>query len=573
MTKRARSLLWALSLLGAAFAAAALPPSAHAQSSRRASAGEPLNFGRIDIIGGTNPAALLPDDTPQRIAVRLDDSSDALPLLRRFAVALTPDGGPLAAWAQATGPWKPIADREPLPPDHIAVKVLTWQAPIRAAGQSFSINGARHTTQWLLSADAAGVVAPGAWQPTLPPPAASNIPLMQALRLLAQSPVQRWRVRLLIDGLGSIPATPAFDDPILEALASDIEARWRAAFARVYLNDPQTAEELKQRLSLIIDFGNGVFAPAWPADAAATDTLLRDLLSPSPALGAPAARARKFLDQLATSAVWLIDDGGVLSDSGLRVLPTVGVANLTPRPLLATAQFDPVSTPPLMREVRPASTLRIALSPETIAEIDPIVDATVMVGDTRLRLPMTARPLPLSPPGQLCGDLLPDLSLTSWSFGRLETSDPQWSTSAFLFRQSALAGDSRWALLVECRVPSARQDLAGDLVTIYLGPPAKPRSTLTIDATGRVSHLQQSLPSPGPWQPVQVQRTGDKWSFIVPIPPGAAEDHGVLRIALTRRDPRGRRTAWPLPMLPWQQEPARAAFDTRTWYGLPEPQR
>ena len=345
MTKRARSLLWALSLLGAAFAAAALPPSAHAQSSRRASAGEPLNFGRIDIIGGTNPAALLPDDTPQRIAVRLDDSSDALPLLRRFAVALTPDGGPLAAWAQATGPWKPIADREPLPPDHIAVKVLTWQAPIRAAGQSFSINGARHTTQWLLSADAAGVVAPGAWQPTLPPPAASNIPLMQALRLLAQSPVQRWRVRLLIDGLGSIPATPAFDDPILEALASDIEARWRAAFARVYLNDPQTAEELKQRLSLIIDFGNGVFAPAWPADAAATDTLLRDLLSPSPALGAPAARARKFLDQLATSAVWLIDDGGVLSDSGLRVLPTVGVANLTPRPLLATAQFDPVSTP------------------------------------------------------------------------------------------------------------------------------------------------------------------------------------------------------------------------------------
>jgi hypothetical protein len=36
---------------------------------------------------------------------------------------------------------------------------------------------------------------------------------------------------------------------------------------------------------------------------------------------------------------------------------------------------------------------------------------------------------------------------------------------------------------------------------------------------------------------------------------------------VVRVDGRGRRSAWPRPMLPWQDEPGRAALDTRAWGG------
>jgi hypothetical protein len=115
--------------------------------------------------------------------------------------------------------------------------------------------------------------------------------------------------------------------------------------------------------------------------------------------------------------------------------------------------------------------------------------------------------------------------------------------------------------------------LKREAVRIYFGPTTMPTAVLRVDMTGTVTNeaARDPLQPPEMEAPpghVDIVRAVDRWSFRLSLPPGALESDGMVRIGMTRIDCLGRRTAWPLPMLPWQQDPGRAALNTSAWSGV-----
>jgi hypothetical protein len=164
---------------------------------------------------------------------------------------------------------------------------------------------------------------------------------------------------------------------------------------------------------------------------------------------------------------------------------------------------------------------------------------------------------------------------------------PEWATAAMLHKpapdpaaQPSSAESRRWELLVECRTAPALKDIESlkrEAVWLFFGPSARPTKILRVDLTGTVTFEQPRDPMVPPEmdQPpghVDINRAVDRWSFRLPLPPGAVEADGLLRIGIVRMDATGRRSSWPRPMLPWQLEPGRAALDTSAWSGSLHPE-
>jgi hypothetical protein len=97
----------------------------------------------------------------------------------------------------------------------------------------------------------------------------------------------------------------------------------------------------------------------------------------------------------------------------------------------------------------------------------------------------------------------------------------------------------------------------------------RPRLVLRVGESG-YAHVESKLGAAGedtgsdPVRVSVVSRPG-KWVCQIPLPAICFESDGTLRIGLERIDPRGTRSAFPRPMLPWQSEPGRVAIDTSTW--------
>src|SRR5690606_19882026 len=103
-------------------------------------------------------------------------------------------------------------------------------------------------------------------------------------------------------------------------------------------------------------------------------------------------------------------------------------------------------------------------------------------------------------------------------------------------------------------------------VRVWLGPFRRPFSVLRIGSDGAVvDEIASSAASEQRAGGVRVVREAGKWIVQAEVPAECIEADGSLRIGIERTDARGRRTAWPRPMLPWQSEPGRAAVGTNSW--------
>ncbi len=521
-------------------------------------------------LGEDWPAILGADDSG-RVPARLDTGEAVRARAARLGVqaVLDPagDGTRRHDWLPTPGVWSssPITRERDgsLDGQRGTTRVLVIDMPGEAAGSELLVAGRRVPINWVTPAPADS--PDELWVPTLTRAAAVS-PSFSAMEWPeSTTPLGRWRHRLLTDGLRPAlidsPTMKRFEDPVVEAWALQNETRWMAALERLASENPELAGRLRQRLTGVMEFADGVVAPAWPTDHASMDRLLADLLDP--ALDAPrrASRAEAWIEDQPTATCWVIDDAGVVEAALARPLVTVGVANLSARATLAWTTTD---------EAAPAQPIPLAPSMSRMVRAMAPGEAGVMqihVGAWSRELPVATRPIPVEPPGLAIGTFLPDFTMADFlERARPPAARETWATAALLDARTISRGNT-FELYVECRVPEGTDPGAHDVVRLYLGPTPAPRSILKIDAAGTMSEEARRtdlVPTP---PPPRVQRDRDRWSFRVQIPREAIEPDGTLRLGLTRNDPLGKRQAWPRPMLPWQNDPGRVMLNTKAWSG------
>lgn len=559
-----------------------------------------------------NPTALAPaariDAIPSSLIVvpidpawvfRIDDAGtgrldDGRKLNIRFArinidrVALLEGVGPRRQeWLPAPTIWSSSPLRAPTDapavaaPAQTSTPVMAIEFPAISAGRYLDVAGKRWAINWVVSPhDTIAARPPAAqteslaiWRPTLPPAGAVSPVFAAYSRPESLSPIGRWRYRMLTDGLAP-PGTsdaaatsplPAFEDPLIEAIARQNESRWQSALTLLWSVDPDLAWRVKLRLTGVMDFGQGVVAPAWPTDHAILDLLLADLLDPVLSPSQRARRAAEWLEAQPPALAWVVDDAGVLDARKGLGIASVAIANLAERPTLAWAEAEGERREPDLRPAPPATVVRVPVTPiddSRPGQAPSLVSAHLGRWSRELRV--VTRPIPLSPPGLTIGPLLPDLTIQSWQEeSRAGSVLPAWATVARLHSPPAPSNAPRpFELYVECRSATDASESNDDEVRLWLGPSQSPFAVLRVSASGT---LVDELTPDAPPASLPIARTDAGWSFHLPIPRGAIERDGLLRLALTRTDARGRRSAWPRPMLPWQREPGRIVVETTAW--------
>lgn len=562
---------------------------------------------RIDAIIGQTlvlPVALEgPVSSRRPVAVRLDDGRWLDAGLYWIGVrfpAAPPSDPVVGAWLPGPGAWTATPASASSRPSRLGSWAVVVRLPTDAIGQGIWIERQRTPLNWIpdpaivrwLGGERQGAGEGG----TRAPPAAH--PISPELERFAapdrQSPVWRWRYLLLTSGLRDTggpggPALQPFEDPVIEALARQTEARWRAALDWLAVADPALAERLARRLVTTIDFGAGVVAPAYPSGQRELDRLLADLMDTSLDPVRRAQSAAAWLGSLPRAVGWVIDDAGLRDGATGSAVATVGVANLDERSTLAWAASEVgAGTPDLLPleafSAQPIQTV-VPTRPAD-AGSSPLAEPAAVgihAGAWKTVGAVAATPLSGAPPGARLGPTLPDWTMETWLAGTplLDVVDPAWTTAALVHKSpspgvEATDGEPSplWSIYVECRAPEGDRGAgeSAETVRVWLGPSGAPVSVLRVSSDGAVVDelaIDQGLT--GPLAGARVERQPDRWTCRLPIPRGAIEPDGTLRIGFSRTDSRGLRTAWPRAMLPWQTEPGRGAVDTSAWRSLAEP--
>ncbi|MCC6229889.1 MAG: hypothetical protein IT432_11765 [Phycisphaerales bacterium] len=548
---------------------------------------------RIDAIAGSMlvvPVRVVGDTSGVKtLQARLDDGRKVESLLRCISVRL--DRGAGATWLPPAATWtvdtKPASDgegREGIG----ATWVLVMQLPADAAGQNVWVGNSKLPLNWL-PAPSALVRSNDRFGWPAPMQAAKLTPELRALLAPeAESPVRRWRHRLLTTGLD--PRREAeqrltlglseFPDPILEALARQSEGRWSVAIAWLWRDRPELAQRLAWRVACVVDFGEGHVAPAWPIDQADLDALVSDLVDPDLSTDGRIARAETWLKSQEPMVAWLADDGGQSSpdpddESLTNTVSSVMIANMTDRGVTVAAG-PPGAKPELMAIDPLRVTALAAVIPGTSRVKDEQNEAggslVLSSGSWGVSLSPLADRVPVRPPGRKFGGLRADLTIRSWrSPSSVESASTLPETRAVLARGSPVSGgDDSWFLMVECRRVSLADDPSKDRVEVWIGPREHPRLVVQLAAIGEATLIQAERPDEmrSIAERVRFVKEESRWAAFVPIDDAFIEPESLLRIGLVRVDARGVRGSWPRAMLPWQVEPSRVLFSLREWGGL-----
>jgi len=571
----------------------------------------------------TPPTTAVPPD--DRFAI---NSNIALPVsIARLGVSFDqPSPSPLpraASWIGRPGLWRSSPRNDPNPP---AFDLSTWvavatpdavAAALRGQGlRNLSPVGEIDAPLTLLTDDPAPGLAlldQAARESLFPQADADTTALEAMLDPLFSSPRERWRAQPLRRALERSAVAPTTNlgqvrvhrpiraaDELVDALAAQTSARWHIALARLNTLDAPLALDLARRLMGLLRLTTtdaAIIVPAWPPDDAALAALLDDLLDPDLTDARRVDRARAFIAEQPRALAWVIDDAGQSEAITGRTIATIAVANLSATPALAgartadAAQATDEDLRPLAPRSAAALTVAVRIAPPAApgaTAADPTsaarralagVDILARPGSPATRLRILAEPAPVFPPGLRLQPLYADWSMPTWrraSAANPPESDAAFATAALLSAVDTAPDAPRaWQLLVECAAPDSATSTptTTDSVRLWLGPFNRPVAVLLATPDGRLIDqtadaragrpLATSINDTAPT--LRIAKQPGRWFVWIPIPPAAIETDGKLRLALERLDPRGVRTTWPRPSLPWQPEPGRAAADLTAW--------
>jgi len=574
---------------------------AAACSSSRPATPQPINPTALPRLDAFHDSTLVVTIPPQPTAppsgAVFDDGGKPESAIYRVTITAPPTA--TFGWLPAANTWSSLSADEK--PRGIGPWVVLVRTPRESNAKTITVAGRQYALNWLPDTSMLPVPNEEAPEPLLNPwpPIAdertrNDTALLERIRSEAANPLTRWRHNLLLHGLAPVASqqteTPPFKDPVIEAIARQNEDRWRVALAWLWSADPELAWRVKSRLAAVVDFGAGVYAPAWSLDHTGMDLLLSNLLDSSITPQRRSELARAWLLDQPAGIAWIMDDAGVLDEVRRTPVAAIGFANLTDiatRVWVESQVRDDSDFVPVLS----MSTLKM-LVPMAACESPNVVAAQLIAHVSRASLPLTSLcdRIPVRPPGLNIGPLLSDYTMQGWQKGPvgLESLSPpaQWSTAALLHRpaQDPAAPEStvesrRWELLVECRMAPDLTDpttLKRERVVFYFGPSAKPSTAWQVDLAGNVTSILPPDPLlPAELRPdnfvVPITRASDRWSFRISLPPGSIEADSTLRMGVIRHDARGSRSAWPRALLPWQREPGRAALKTSAWTDLQAP--
>ena len=603
-------------------AAAAQPVVRATQVANEAEDTRPL-FARIDVVDASR--MLVPIDTSVFLdaagkpltdfAVLLEDGTrlmHSLHALRvQFAVPSYAEPATQATrLAQWLGPRTTTSAREVTQLEALSLAddetlFIAIDPPARPTGATIWIGGQRVPVQWLaplaaqLETDERLNPAAGsrAWLPTRGP--MNTVAIADLLATEAVQPETRWRARLVEDGLSPINDTrfPRAQDPFVAALADQLVRRWQIALAQLHTHDAELALQVRSALGLLAEVEPRVSVPAWNPLPASTQRLLTDLLDMRLSPQRRADLATQWLREQPTFTAWVRDDGGVLvekhaeeSSEPRSPLATIALTNLSAREELAWIAPRDSAAAPDPRPLEPRRTLAVAtpvlpldvagqqLAQRGVAAMlapDARRDIVATLGDDAIRLSVVDGPIAVTPPGLATGVFARDMQLAEWLSAATPTDDPAWATAAMIYREAPSPSDPGttnprrlWRVLVECALPDTA-DRSRESLWLFTGTPNAAIHIWRISFDGTITGMRE--------QDRELATLGDAprratvatvpggVALHIPMPPGAIESDGLLRLGIIRMDARGVRTAWPRALTPWQEEPSRAVLDTTTW--------
>lgn len=520
----------------------------------------------IEFTGAANP------DLRATYTARLSDGRtlEATAAWLAFEPAESDIDSPEDQWLPTPGDWSVVrageGDIDSSGPGFWALRV---PLPPDAAGLGLRIEDRIAPIRWI--APTRSLFPPDILPPRRTRLQSPSAQLTRALLPWSQNPLHRWRINLLGERLAlyAVPAALSglpLDDPVLEALATQIELRWRTALNRLAAVDPPLAFDVLDRLTLIIRLPEGRQVPAWPARSPRLTRFLSDLLDRDRATADLARIAKAWLGEQPASVSWIADDLGERAADGRRLV-SAWAANLTGEPAPVTAQARD-SSPTERREIPPRTAARLLVPAPPDRDRLPI---RFTIGAQEATLLARTSPIHIEPPGAMLGPFLIAWTMPDWLEGAPRAAPTDRAAAAICQPDRDGAG---WEIYLECRSQSPEPDAAtgpADVVRLFLGPADSPRAILQIDARGVIHDEADPFSEPAA---IEVHRRDDRWIALVPIPEKALEPGGDrLIIGLLRRDAKGRLSSWPRPVLPWRDTPGRAAIDLSTWRSLAERRR
>ncbi len=380
------------------------------------------------------------------------------------------------------------------------------------------------------------------------------------LRPALLDPSIRWRARLALDRFGVRGIGEPFPDQAIEAYASALELRARAALDNLRAADAALADRLHAALGRTLTFPGGVIAPAWTESDARLDDVFKVLLDESVDRALAADRVRQWIEAQQRAVAWIADDADVLG-TRIHVAELAGVADIVAARAAPTESCDPATLHPILARTVAEIDLKCRVRPSRRA-------IRVQVGDWTTSLDALAAPMDVAPPGLRIGPLMLPHSMRSLLASQVVLPDAAHATAALLRRK---ASSDEWQIYAECLAPeSERASNAGetvDTLRLYFGVRESPRAIMEIraDSSATLRSFTPDGQSDTRAIGATVREEPDRWIVFADVPSDAFEPDGTLVIGVERVDARGVRSVWPRPTLPWDDTPSRVAMDPSTW--------
>lgn len=352
-----------------------------------------------------------------------------------------------------------------------------------------------------------------------------------------------WRLRLMGIAAGGLSDR----HPAERAGALALRAQWNVALSRLEDASPWLGGRVMLALTRTCDVGE-TRALAWTDDPASDDRLRRALLDDRLTTHELSETARAWLDAQATMTARVRDP----ASAGV---PAVQLTDLSGRPARASISDGRRNGVALLAPAWGSVELP---APSSESTRDLLI---VNAGPRAIELTPPSSSILAQPPGARLGPLLPDLSMREWILGAAAPNDRSAASAALLQRR---AHANEWELYVECKSPGSD---APDSVRVWLGPRGGSVETLSLDRSG-------SLVSNRPGSSAELithEVREDRWSATLAVPASAITPDGTLLIGLTRELGEGegrRRWAWPVALLPWEEDPGRVSVSLTDWYRL-----